>query len=162
MDPKVVILIIIILVGIMLAMSNNVININSFTPIKNSPDVLIPDKKMSDIKMSDIKMPDIKLLSNGIVSIPNRQSGPSNGTVLNIKMPDDIQLLSAYNDDTAFEESADFGNQSTEINKFIKSNASLFCDINLQNQVGSEWTRLSAEMHEKLRNEVPNREITGI
>jgi hypothetical protein len=71
------------------------------------------------------------------------QSGPSNAVILQTQIPANINTLKAYNDDLDNEHSANFGDQSTEINQFIKSTGK---------PDALSWSERSAEMHNNLKN----------
>ena len=143
MDTKILILIVIFITIVMFAIINNY---DTFAiPIKYAPSILPPDRKIPS--GTNVTM-----------------SGPSNGISINIKsQPHDnkVTLLSAYNDDTSFEEDANFGNQRTEINKFIECNKDMFENV-VPFSLDSSWTAQSAAMHAQKLNEKPAANITGI
>ena len=130
-----------------------------------------------DIKHSDISnyvnfIPAVKyeptvqkFAKNMNILMPIINSGPSNETVLNMNnISTKPEIISAYNSDVEIEEDANFGNQHTEINKFIKSNNNLFTEINSNSNKciqGDAWIKQGEAMFNKIKNTKVS-EVRGI
>jgi hypothetical protein len=154
MDSTIIMLMIIIAMILLFAASNKE---NFIATIINSAQFENIKDKLNQVKVKLVEPNNNSrtIRNNGLITSQPIKTGPSNAVKLSVKPEQDNIVITPYNNDLDFESNANFGSQSTEINKFIKSNNT--CS---NNNVVS-WSERSAEMHAKTRDavELP---VTGL
>ena len=128
MDSTIIMLMIIIAMILLFAASNKE---NFIATIINSAQFENIKDKLNQVKVKLVEPNNNSRTTrnNGLITSQPIKTGPSNAVKLSIKPEQDNIVITPYNNDLDFESNANFGSQSTEINKFIN-------DIKKQNCSG--------------------------